>query len=87
MTPATTFVTSSIPGMRLVIDWSAAATVPSAVRAEADRLVDWVRSHPQRRSVHVYLRRSPVTRQLQSTLQALGCTVTTTIAGPHSYRR
>lgn len=42
-------------------------------------IVEWVRSYPRKGSVHVYLPSDHVlsnSRQLQSTLLSLGCTVT-----------
>jgi hypothetical protein len=48
-----------------------------------DQLLDWVRSHPNRQSVHVVLRTSINDRRgkiLKNRLQALGCTVTARVA-------
>jgi hypothetical protein len=47
---------------------------------EIRNLISFIQSHPERRSIHVFVRSGIVNatnRRLQSRLQALGCRVTT----------
>lgn len=76
-------LTSSIIQPReLIFDFSkivssANTTLPLE---EMSSLLQWVRSYPNRASVHVYLptsMRSLGVRKFQAQLQSLGCTVTT----------
>lgn len=73
--------TSNMPTKHVVIDWSdlfsTEESAPSSVNV--DGLIDWIKTYPRKKDVHVYLR-SPrqdiLARKLKNTLQALGCTVT-----------
>ena len=68
---------------RVIIDWSDVelAKTERSKPVEVQKLIAWVRSYPERKDIHVYLcnaMKSGGIRKLQNTLQALGCTVTTT---------
>jgi hypothetical protein len=57
----------------VVIDWS------KTPETDINTMIEWIRTYPRRKDVHVYLgaqRHKPQGRQLQNALQALGCTVT-----------
>ncbi len=77
-------LTSTLPSAltqtaKVIIDWSnvAANVDTSYADQDIDTLINWVKAHPRRSNIHVYLRTSPQsqTRMLQRSLQTLGCTV------------
>lgn len=60
----------------VVIDWSSTLMQPEA---DIDRMIEWIRTSPRQRGIHVYLgscRHRPRGRRLQNALLALGCVVT-----------
>ncbi len=66
---------------KVIIDWTN-RLLPADDAAQGDidveELIQWVKTHPRRSNIHVYLRsdlRSGRTRRLQRSLQTLGCTV------------
>jgi hypothetical protein len=67
---------------QVIVDWSLPQSAPEMsgdAAIDRARLLEWIRTYPQRSTIHVYLRSSLVSQQnrkLQSTLQSLGCTVT-----------
>jgi hypothetical protein len=79
--------TTSQPGTwtkaaQVIVDWSQPQSAPELTGDETlDRaaLLEWIRTYPQRSAIHVFLRSSlsnQKNRKLQSTLQSLGCKVT-----------
>lgn len=79
-------LTSTLPATftnRVVIDWATFAqnVVDQYDSHDIDSLIDWVKNHPRRRSIHVVLKRERTVDSrvhvLQKSLQALGCTVST----------
>ncbi|MBP9774158.1 MAG: hypothetical protein KBD00_06085 [Candidatus Peribacteraceae bacterium] len=75
--------TSTLPSAltdtaKVIIDWSVFQTNVENNYADQDidTLINYVKSHPRRSNIHVYLRTAkPQTRMLQRSLQNLGCTV------------
>ncbi len=67
---------------QVIVDWTQPQSAPAMTGDETvDRaaLMEWIRTYPQRSAIHVYLRSSlsdQSNRKLQSTLQSLGCRVT-----------
>jgi Lon protease-like protein len=67
---------------QVIVDWTQPQSAPEMTGDETvDRaaLMEWIRTYPQRSAIHVYLRSSlsnQKNRKLQSTLQSLGCRVT-----------
>ena len=78
-------LTSTLPApllssAKVIIDWSNRLPPQGGMEdgMDVDDLIRWVKSHPRRSNIHVYLRtdlRSGRTRRLQRSLQTLGCTV------------
>jgi hypothetical protein len=79
--PTFTPPTSGSTDVQVLIDWSSMLPVlPGSDNQEVENMLEWVRSHPQRGQLHVYLHRTlphASARRLQNMLQALGCKVTT----------
>ncbi|MBT3292818.1 hypothetical protein HN512_01855 [Candidatus Peregrinibacteria bacterium] len=62
---------------KIVVDWSTA--VKSNDVDNADRLINWIKTSPQAKEIHVYLgstQHRPNGRRLQNALLAMGCMVT-----------
>jgi len=69
---------------RVVIDWSDIFS-PQKGEVNIDGLIDWIRTYPRQKDVHVYLRparHNTQSRLLQNSLKALGCTVTNKVGVP-----
>ncbi len=69
----------------LVIDFSATQHTDKhhLLESEVQSLLQYIQTHPQRSSIHVYVQSGIVSgthRKLQSKLQSLGCRVTTKIS-------
>ncbi|UPA23111.1 hypothetical protein K8942_02765 [Candidatus Peribacteria bacterium] len=77
---------TSLFNTSLVIDFSDTQHTdkhPLLIESEIRNLIEFIQSHPERRSIHVYLRSgivSATNRKLQSRLQSLGCRVTAKIS-------
>lgn len=62
---------------KVIIDWSnfEKNVERNYEDHDMDTLINWVKSHPRRSNIHVYLRQTNTSRPLQRSLQTLGCTV------------
>ncbi len=71
---------------QVIVDWSRGPSrddnedISEAEQVDAESLLRWIRTYPQRSSVHVFVRgaiNDHRHRRFRQELQSLGCTVTT----------